>query len=312
MPRGNWEAIAFLVIIYALLALYPFTWTPPQWVENSGNWSENQTLMFSDIGFFHGMPDRSWLNTIIQTGHLNLSLKVRSYSPDQQGPARILTISKDTRIRNLTVGQQYSDLVVRLRTVRTNLNGTPNYVIPKVFRDENWHEIDLTVHAEQLRITVDGTVRIKDQLPTDPFRNWDKTLQLGFGNEFTWDRSWLGEIAWAKIQQTNYLAKSQLIRPNGHLEGNRFTFIGVPLDLIVNFSGFLPIGYLTALWLKGPQKVRRTTAIWACVTLLVELSQLFFGSRYPGASDWVLNVIAACLGALAYTRWVEVKSAHSE
>ncbi len=44
---------------------------------------------------------------------------------DQDGPARILSNSVSPYSRNFTLGQQGSDLVIRLRTPRTGLNGYP-------------------------------------------------------------------------------------------------------------------------------------------------------------------------------------------
>jgi len=53
---------------------------------------------------------------------------------EQDGPARIISNSKDPYSRNFTLGQDGSDLVFRLRTPMTGLNGTnPEFVIQKVF-----------------------------------------------------------------------------------------------------------------------------------------------------------------------------------
>ena len=58
-------------------------------------------------------------------------------SPTQAGPARLLSISSDPQHRNLTIAQEGSDLVVRVRTAFTGDNGiSPEFVLPDVFRDD--------------------------------------------------------------------------------------------------------------------------------------------------------------------------------
>jgi hypothetical protein len=64
------------------------------------------------------------------------SLRVSSIASDirQTGPARIVSNSPNISVRNFTFGQQGSNLVFRLRTAATGLNGArPEIVVPDVF-----------------------------------------------------------------------------------------------------------------------------------------------------------------------------------
>lgn len=84
-----------------------------------------------------------------QTNAFSLHVVCASASPDQHGPARIVSNSPDPNVRNFMLGQQQDALVVRLRTPVTSLNGNqPELVVPGVFAD---------VQPKNLLVTYDGT-----------------------------------------------------------------------------------------------------------------------------------------------------------
>jgi hypothetical protein len=74
----------------------------------------------------------------------------------QTGPARIVTVSSDTRHRNFTLGQEGHDLVFRLRTPLTGENGVnPELIVPQVFSRPSPHSLIATYDGSTLSVYVD-------------------------------------------------------------------------------------------------------------------------------------------------------------
>jgi glycopeptide antibiotics resistance protein len=85
------------------------------------------------------------VNTIIATNNL-----------DQTGPARILSLSKSSFHRNLTLGQDKSSLVLRLRTPVSGDNASePELILPKVFNDRELHHLLVTFKSNELNVYID-------------------------------------------------------------------------------------------------------------------------------------------------------------
>jgi glycopeptide antibiotics resistance protein len=71
---------------------------------------------------------------INNSGQFTVALTVASLDLKQEGPARILTISRDPFHRNLTLGQEGRHLALRWRSPLTGENGmTPEIQFPEVF-----------------------------------------------------------------------------------------------------------------------------------------------------------------------------------
>ncbi|GJM25508.1 MAG: hypothetical protein DHS20C16_19230 [Phycisphaerae bacterium] len=112
----------------------------------------------------------------------------------QSGPARIATVSVDTNDRNVSFMQDDTSYSTRLRTTTTDnqgepstdtaLNTTSNGLVHLVFTRRSNGEIKIYVdEAERASATVGGN-----------FNNWDESYRFALFNEFTLDRSWLGEV----------------------------------------------------------------------------------------------------------------------
>lgn len=96
-------------------------------------------------------------NKMRETSQLTVSAIVASAHVAQEGPARIISISADPFRRNLTLGQEQADLIIRLRTPLTGENGRePEVIVPDVFRDSASHHLILSYDGSNLRLFVDG------------------------------------------------------------------------------------------------------------------------------------------------------------
>ena len=65
------------------------------------------------------------VNAISTTQETSIELWMTPHDTVQHGPARIVSLSRDTKARNFTLGQEGTDIQFRLRTPVTGNNGTP-------------------------------------------------------------------------------------------------------------------------------------------------------------------------------------------
>ena len=102
-------------------------------------------------------PATKMIHKIKRKSQFTLAATVATADTSQSGPARIITISKDPYNRNLTLGQEGSDLIFRLRTPLTGKNGkSPELVAPNIFADRKTHNLVITYNGQSLSLFVDG------------------------------------------------------------------------------------------------------------------------------------------------------------
>lgn len=314
MPRvGAIYATVALLVAYLAVSLYPFEWMPPR-TENSAAFSATDGIEFAQMGIAHSAGPPAWLDEAIRTHKITIRLEVRATPNRQRGLARILTLSEDTRRRNLTIGQDYRDLVIRLRTPDTGENGFPPFKIAKVFGRSDWLDILITIVPERLVVRIDDEIRLSSPLPSAPLRTWNPSYRLALGNELTGDRSWLGKIRQARITvggtSVDYAVPGALEVPKRYwLFHRRFNF--VPLtettlrDCLQNFVLFIPLGFLLCLLIRqrGLARVSRTLLFAGFVSMILEMLQVGFTGRFPSLNDILFNLLGSIAG-MALAIWL--------
>ncbi len=111
-------------------------------------------------------PNSSWhitqdppvkLNEALQkTSAFTLATTFETQSLDQTGPARLISLSQDTQHRNLTLGQNNRQLIVRLRTPITGENGdTLELRSPNYLQQNRSHRVVLTYEKSVLALYLD-------------------------------------------------------------------------------------------------------------------------------------------------------------
>lgn len=89
--------------------------------------------------------------------HIFISTALATADRKQRGPARIISISADTGLRNITISQDGDDLNLRLRTQSGGDNGTkPTLAVPDVFATDQPRAINVEYSGSYLRVEVDG------------------------------------------------------------------------------------------------------------------------------------------------------------
>ncbi len=311
-------AVAIL-LSYGLFGLYPYDWQarPIQHFKNGATFNPANELEFQSQGIALTPQAPSWLPTAIATSSLRVLLEVRSSVSRQTGPARIFTISFDPYVRNLSIGQEIEDLIVRVRSTSTDFNGLPEHVIEGVFETVGWHEIALEITEKSFEIQVNGKIVLTIQLPLESISNWSPNYKLALGNELSGNRPWLGRIRKAIInvgdKSIDYLAPDKLQIPSIFTITDRYAelspiqlipFIGKSLkfghvkDWCLNFFGFIPLGWLITRIRRTGSSAYLAAVLCAAVSLAIEFNQLFLPSRVPSVEDLILNTVGGTLGAL--------------
>ena len=112
----------------------------------------------------------------------------------QNGPARIISLSKDPYNRNFTLGQERDRYEVRLRTTSTGENGMkPALASRGGARTRLSHVAYTRDAAGNAAFYVDG-VEAGSRSIGGETSNWDAGYRFALGNELTDDRPWLGEL----------------------------------------------------------------------------------------------------------------------
>ena len=92
---------------------------------------------------------------IAEAGQFTLVADFTTASADQEGPARIISLSATPYARNLTIGQDGGDLVVRLRTPFTGANGrAPELHVAGALAEPRPVRLALTYEAATLRVAL--------------------------------------------------------------------------------------------------------------------------------------------------------------
>ena len=208
-------ATAAIFVVYAFAAFWPFEVSSPVIVNHAER--SAQQLSFPNEGIAHTAEPPTWLEGSLRTHEFELELSVRTASLDQDGPARIFSLSSDTFNRNFTVGQDGQDLDVRVRTERRDFNGLPPFEVPAVFTHTDWIDLRVEIAGRKLKVFADGEEVFHEGLHMNPLREWDTRFLLVFGNELTWERPWLGDIRRAVVTvegvSYDYLADESLVMP---------------------------------------------------------------------------------------------------
>jgi glycopeptide antibiotics resistance protein len=119
--------------------------------------SETQVITTKDKWLCSIEPITSIIEKIQSTDRLNLKIDFTAHSINQLGPARIISISKNSLERNFTIAQDGSNLVIRVRTLFTGENGkNPELVIPNVVQTHQRLNLEIIFDGACLYTKING------------------------------------------------------------------------------------------------------------------------------------------------------------
>jgi VanZ family protein len=320
------SGIGVLLLIGGCLfaGYYPFNWqiwSDPQY--DNGAVLVDSELRLQTRGIARSEDVPPWVQKVKDGASLRVSLEVNTDSPKQYGPARIFTVSEDIARRNITIAQHGHDLEVRLRHTGSSLNGKPSRVIPDIFSESQWRQLDVVIEAGELHIGVDGITVDVSALPAGGTSNWSLSYLLAFGNELHGERPWHGRIRKAVVtvddERIDYLATGALVMPevvpiaDQYRELPRWqlvpfsmkystSFISSARDWVVNLLGFIPLGVLLMHFSRAVRPLLVTVCVCALTSVAIEAGQVFLPSRISAIDDIILNSLGGALGAMVYLK----------
>lgn len=305
-PR-RYGVLAVAMLVYVLGLLWPYGVKLPELLPNGAAWTEDGTLRFARPGLAVTREPPAWPAEAKATGRLRVALRARSFAADQSGPARLLTVSRDTYAQNVLVGQRGSDLVARVLTAcRARSTGCERELrLPGVFAGPGWVDIELWVEPGRAILRA-GDATAERSIPQDPLRVWSLDQRLALGNDVSGHRPWLGEIARATVEtpggSVNALDPAELRFPEAFWSVGREPML-VPFrdasrdDMILNLALYAPLGALFALLFE--RSTRHVFWVGSGFILVMssglEIAQLFFERRNPSVTDALLNTIGGAL-----------------
>ncbi len=135
-----------------------------------------------------------------RSGALTLEAWITPSMAEQEGPARIVSLSLDSGTRNISLGhglwgdQPRTVYDLRLRTSITDPNGSDSLTTPAGSVRAGLQHVLFTRAAEgQRRFYIDAELVAEDQLGGD-LSTWDPSYPLLLANELEVDRPWLGSF----------------------------------------------------------------------------------------------------------------------
>ena len=138
-------------------------------------------------------PPKELIKAIQSSGQFSIETWISPSKANQSGPARIVTLSKDSGQRNFTLGQDGDRFDFRLRTTKTDGNGLPSLATPSVVKTNKLHVVVTFDSGGVLRIFVDAK-QVAEKKYDGDLSSWDSGFQLAIGNELTGDRPWEGQL----------------------------------------------------------------------------------------------------------------------
>lgn len=129
------------------------------------------------------------------SGEITIEAWIQPATTSLSGPARIVTLSSDSRSRNFTLGQESSAYDVRLRTTKTGSNGSRPSVTTASgsLTTQLTHVVYTRAASGSAALYLDGVRQVSTTVSGD-VGNWDSDYRFALGNELDGDRGWLGNL----------------------------------------------------------------------------------------------------------------------
>ncbi|MEC9056664.1 MAG: LamG-like jellyroll fold domain-containing protein, partial [Verrucomicrobiota bacterium] len=137
-------------------------------------------------------PARQLVEAIKRSGEITIEAWIKPADTRQSGPARIISLSRNSTNRNFTLGQDGDRFDVRFRSTRTSNNGLPSLPTETgSVTTRLTHLVHTRERSGRSRVYINGKQVAGKSIPGDP-ANWDQDYHLLLGNEADGSRPWLG------------------------------------------------------------------------------------------------------------------------
>lgn len=166
--------------------------------ESAVQWTNDGLLVKTPVRIISDQPARKIIDACRASNEITLEAWIVPANTTQDGPARIISLSKNKVERNFTLGQGLWDnqpqnlYMARLRTTQTSTNGLPAVISPAGTATATLSHVVYTRSSDgQATLYVNGQARSALKIAGN-FDTWDNTMQLMLADELSDDRPWLG------------------------------------------------------------------------------------------------------------------------
>ncbi|BDA70066.1 hypothetical protein CAL7716_042320 [Calothrix sp. PCC 7716] len=130
---------------------------PQESLSNIKDVKDEKGVILSPGHWFKTQTPPTLLNKRIRkTSELTVFTTVATSNTNQTGPARIISLSRNPLNRNFTLGQQKTNLSLRIRTSITGENGAHIELnVSSIFTDTNFHNIIITYSKATVHVYID-------------------------------------------------------------------------------------------------------------------------------------------------------------
>lgn len=298
--------LVLAVVAHIALATWPFRVALPRPVGNGVRVGADGSVDFDDPGRMVTTDLEHLVAAAMDSQQLRVALSVRPAASRQTGPARILTLSQSIHRRNLTIAQEGSDLVVRVRRPGSDANGRPDYVVPQVLTAGEVHRVEVRITEAKLVVAVDSTTR-RWPLPPRALAGWTPGFALALGNEVTGTRPWVGRITDVRMQtatvDVDVLRDLRFERPAvwWYVPDHLREWAAHPISGVssydaavgmVHLVGFVPVGFL----LRRSWADRPAARSMVVLAVLIELAKLAVVGRHASVLNLLLRLAGGGIG----------------
>ncbi len=176
------------------------------------SWTDDGLIVGKPTRIFTTEPPRPMTAALRKTNQITIEAWITPQNIKQEGPARIVTFSRDTSNRNFTLGQEKRKYDARLRTNKTDRNGMPSVSTKDgQVKTQRTHVVYTKDSDGAARLYIDGKLA-GERKGLGDFSNWDGEMVLGLANEVTGDRPWLGTLHSVAIYDRALSAEEVLIQ----------------------------------------------------------------------------------------------------
>src|SRR5262245_6146229 len=300
-------ALVGLVLLLSVTAYSPFDWDPPRLVRNEVTRDADGTLQFGEMNRARtaGTPD--WLADARSSGDVQIDLDAYPEPRQQNSQASIMMLARDFWHTDFAICQNGSGLLLWLRRPGSDANGGPPFGIDGELQPGRWNHVEVTLHGDSVRIDVNGTRRLTEELPTDSLGGWSAG-QVALGGEVHGGVPWQGEIRQAEVRTpghaVDYASPGTLSIPAHYLYLPDHVAPFPPVNrqeweaLVFHLLSFIPIGFLIVWVRRPPVRPIPATLIAAALAVLLAAGKFFFHGRHMAVADLVVQTAGALIGAL--------------
>lgn len=178
-------------------------------------WNGDSLILEDDVRLTSGLAATKLFDACQATNQLTIEAWVEPANLNQGGPARVVTFSDGTSLRNFTLGQDGAKYIVRLRTTQNSDNGTsPQYEAPGAVELTMQHVVFTRTASGDVTLYVDGVDAGLDiDQQGGDFSGWDDGYELALGGELdAGDRFWHGELFHVAIYDQAWSASEVMDR----------------------------------------------------------------------------------------------------